>query len=236
MSKAAGRNLTHQLAHDLGNAILQGRFMNVPFPSEAELSEQFSVSRSATREAVKMLTAKGILSSRPRQGIRIMPESDWNLFDTDVLDWILSSKPGLEVLRDFVQMRAAIEPEAAALAAARSESEDVADIGRALERMQAAELGQDDPLESDIAFHGAILRASGNRFFIQLQPFSATALRVSIRHTNRFKGVNTADTSAHARVYSAIKRGKVQQARKLMHGLIDEALQLIEDAMPASGR
>ncbi|MBN8431291.1 FadR family transcriptional regulator [Microbulbifer salipaludis] len=234
MIKAAGRNLTHQLAHDLGNAILQGKFASDAFPSEAELSERFGVSRSATREAVKMLTAKGILSSRPRQGIRIMPESHWNLFDTDVLDWILRSKPGLDVLRDFVQMRAAIEPEAAALAALRSDSGGIAEIEAALERMQAAELGQDDVLDSDIAFHGAILKASGNRFFIQLQPFSATALRVSIRHTNRFKGVNAADTASHARVLSAIKRGKDQQARKLMRGLIDEALQLIEGEMHAA--
>ena len=229
MNKQLGRNLTHQLAHDLGNAILQGKFAGAPFPSEAELSEQFGVSRSATREAVKMLTAKGILSSRPRQGIRILPESQWNLFDIDVLDWILRSKPGLDVLRDFVQMRAAIEPEAAALAAARANPDEVREIGVALERMRAAEQGKDDALESDIAFHGAILQASGNRFFVQLQPFSATALRVSIRHTNRIKGVQVADTEAHAKVYSAISRGKPQQARKLMCGQIDEALQLIEE-------
>lgn len=228
MEMQPNRNLTQQVTHTIGMGILQGKYhRDMPFPSEAELSESFNVSRSATREAVKMLTAKGLLSSRPRQGIRIMPESHWNMFDIDVLTWILSGTHTLELLRDFIQMRIAIEPEAAALAAANPDSPEVASIAGALDRMRAAEAGQDDPLESDIAFHTAILAASQNRFLMQLRPFSATALRVSIRHTNRLKGVPTADAKAHAKVYEAICKGKANLARKHMRGLIEEALALI---------
>lgn len=226
------RNLTHQVAHAIGHAILQGKYLrDEAFPSEAELSQTFKVSRSATREAVKMLTAKGLLSSRPRQGIRILPESNWNMFDTDVLGWILNGPRSLELLRDFVQMRMAVEPEAAALAAQFPASDAVANIGLALDRMRAAEAGEDDPLESDIAFHTAILAASHNRFFAQLQPFSATALRASIRQTNRAKGVTTADVDTHAKVYQAILKGKPDAARKAMRGLLEEALNLIESQL-----
>ncbi|GAB2525091.1 FadR/GntR family transcriptional regulator [Microbulbifer agarilyticus] len=225
----AGHNLTHQLTHDLGMEILSGKYDDAAsFPSEAQLSDQFGVSRSATREAVKMLTAKGMLSSRPRQGIRVMPQSQWNLFDTDVLQWILNSKPGLRVLRDFVKMRSAIEPEAAALAAEDPSDENLQPIELALKRMEDAEQGMDDALESDIDFHCAILQASGNRFFMQLQPFSATALRVSIRHTNRYKGVPTADSKAHAAVLRAIRNRNSAQARRLMRKLVDETLELID--------
>ncbi len=228
MEMEPNRNLTQQVTHAIGLGILQGKYRrDQPFPSEAELSESFNVSRSATREAVKMLTAKGLLSSRPRQGIRILPENHWNMFDIDVLSWILSGTHTLELLRDFIQMRTAIEPEAAALAAANPDSPEVADIAKALDRMHAAEAGQDDPLESDIAFHTAILAASHNRFLVQLRPFSATALRVSIRHTNRLKGVPTADAQAHAKVYDAICRGQADLARQHMRGLIEEALALI---------
>jgi len=224
------RNLTQQVAHALGMGILQGKYTaDKPFPSEAELSETFNVSRSATREAVKMLTAKGLLSSRPRQGIRILPDSQWNMFDPEVLGWILASGPSMELLRDFIQMRIAIEPEAAALAAAQPDSAEVAVIGEALQRMANAEEGLDDPLESDIAFHTGILLASQNRFFSQLRPFSATALRASIRHTNKLKGVAMASVKAHRKVYDAIRNGRAQQARTLMRGLIEEALQLIEE-------
>lgn len=224
------RNLTQQVAHELGMGILQGKYRaDQPFPSEAELSEMFNVSRSAIREAVKMLTAKGLLSSRPRQGIRILPDTQWNMFDTDVLGWILASRPSMKLLRDFIQMRVAIEPEAAALAAAHPDSPEVARIGEALQRMADAEEGLDDPLESDIAFHTGILLASKNRFFMQLRPFSATALRASIRHTNKLKGVAMASVKEHTRVYDAIRKGKPQQAHNLMRALVEEALQLIED-------
>lgn len=235
MEMNPNRNLTQQVAHALGMGILQGKYRpDQPFPSEAELSEMFNVSRSATREAVKMLTAKGLLSSRPRQGIRILPDTQWNLFDTDVLGWILASRPSMELLRDFIQMRIAIEPEAAALAAAHPDSTEVALIGEALRRMVDAEEGLDDSLESDIAFHTGILLASKNRFFIQLRPFSATALRASIRHTNKLKGVAMASIREHTRVYDAIRKGKAQQARTLMRALIEEALQLIEDRIAAA--
>ena len=236
MEMNPNRNLTQQVAHALGMKILRCEYSaDKPLPSEAELSEMFNVSRSATREAVKMLTAKGLLSSRPRQGIRILPESHWNLFDPDVLGWILASRPSLELLRDFVQMRLAIEPEAAALAASRPGSSEVGLIGEALQRMVDAEEGLDDPLESDIAFHTSILQASGNRFFMQLRPFTATALRASIRHTNKMKGVPMASASEHAKVYGAICKGRAQRARTLMRGLVEEALVLIEEKIAEKG-
>lgn len=235
MEVNANRNLTQQVAHTLGMGILQGKYSpGKALPSEAELSEMFNVSRSATREAVKTLAAKGLLSSRPRQGIRVLPDTQWNLFDTDVLGWILASRPSLELLRDFIQMRLAIEPEAAALAAGHSGSPEVALIGEALQRMADADDGLDDPLESDIAFHGAILLASKNRFFVQLRPFSATALRASIRHTNKLKGVAMASVTEHTRVYDAIRKGRAKQARSLMRGLVEEALALIENRIASS--
>ncbi|WP_289076799.1 GntR family transcriptional regulator, partial [uncultured Pseudoalteromonas sp.] len=96
MKSQPRQNLTQQLTHDLGFAIVRGVYpVNEGLPSEADLCVKYDVSRSATREAVKMLSAKGLISSRPKQGIRVLPESSWNMFDTDVLRWILSSKPSL---------------------------------------------------------------------------------------------------------------------------------------------
>jgi transcriptional regulator, GntR family len=158
--------LTHQVTHELGAAIVQGKYkIGGGFPTEAQLSEQFSISRSVMREAVKMLTAKGLISSRPRQGIRLQPSRDWNMFDADVLSWTLSSRPSIALLKEFTQLRYAIEPEAVALAAKNSSIEANEAIAAALERMRQAEMGADDPLESDIAFHTSILLASENRFF-----------------------------------------------------------------------
>lgn len=224
-----GRNLTHQLTHQLGAAIVQGQYaIDKSFPTEAELSQQFNISRSVTREAVKMLTAKGLIASRPRQGIRVMPSSHWNMFDADVLGWTLNARPSLELLREFTQLRMAIEPEAAVLAAENNQdSAKIKAIGDALARMKRADEGHDDPLAADIEFHCAILAAGNNRFFFQLREFIQVALRVSIASTNQLKGVLTADYDDHKRIYDAICAGDQESASKAVKNLLQEVMQLI---------
>ena len=224
-----GRNLTHQLTHQLGAAIVQGQYaIDKSFPTEAELSQQFNISRSVTREAVKMLTAKGLIASRPRQGIRVMPSTHWNMFDADVLSWTLNARPSLELLREFTQLRMAIEPEAAALAAENyKDTLRLKVIGDALARMKKADEGLDDPLAADIDFHCAILAASNNRFFFQLREFIQVALRVSIASTNQLKGVLTASYDDHKRIYDAICAGDQESASKAVRVLLQEVMQLI---------
>lgn len=223
------RNLTHQLVHDLGLAIVQGKYsVDDSLPSEAEICKQFGVSRSATREAVKMLAAKGLLTSRPRKGIRVMPESRWNMFDTEVLGWLLNSRPSLDLLLEFAQMRYGVEPEAAALAAENATPEAIAEIENSLRRMKDADAGLDDSLESDISFHAAILMASGNRFYVQMSAFVETALRVSIRFTNAIKGVAGADVEDHAQILKAIKANKPKLARTKVESLLSESIELIQ--------
>lgn len=232
-----GRNLTHQVTYKLGAAIVRGDYgINQVFPTEAELCTQFDISRSVIREAVKMLTAKGLISSRPRQGIRVQPTSNWNMFDTDVLEWTLTSRPSLELLREFTELRIAIEPEAAILAARKQNQAEIARIGAALERLGAAADGRDDPLEADIAFHTAILLASENRFFIQLRSFIQTALRVSIASTNQLKGVEMASEADHRAIYDAIVAGDVEAAQNASLAILNEALSLIDASLKASAK
>ena len=222
-----GRNLTYGMLDSLGRAIVTGEFEQRPFPTEAELAKQNNVSRSVTREAVKMLTAKGLLSARPRQGTIIQPASSWNLFDTDVLRWLLERQFSVELLKQFNELRIAIEPEAAALAAAVGDEADFTLISAGLARMAAAEQGNDDPLEADIAFHVAMLRASKNPFYWQFRDVVATALRTSIRFTNRIKG-RTASLADHGAVRDAIVARDADGARRAMRHLIGDVLHLIE--------
>jgi DNA-binding FadR family transcriptional regulator len=224
-----GRNLTHGLLDDVGRAIVTGHYDDGPFPTEAELAKQHGVSRSVTREAVKMLTAKGLVSARPRQGTIVQPSSSWNLFDTDVLRWLLNRKFSLELLRQFSQLRAAIEPEAAALAAVLADARERSAISAGLQRMKAADAGADDILEADIAFHVAVLKGSRNPFFAQFQDVVATALRSSIQFTNRIKG-HAASIPDHMAVEQAIIKRQPDKARAAMKKLVGDVLDLI-DAM-----
>lgn len=231
-----GRNLTHQLTHQLGAAIVQGQYAtDKSFPTEAELSQQFNISRSVTREAVKMLTAKGLIASRPRQGIRVMHSSSWNMFDADVLSWTLHSRPSLDLLREFTQLRMAIEPEAAALAAQNAKNgASIKTISDALGRMKKATDAEEDCLAADIDFHCAILSISNNRFFYQLREFIQVAMRVSIASTNQLKGRLVTNFEDHQRVYDAIVEGDSEKAAKAVRELLTGVTELINLSLAKS--
>jgi len=224
----SGRNLTRTMLDTLGKAIVTGRYDDRPFPTEAEIAKAHGVSRSVTREALKMLTAKGLVSARPRQGTMVRPTVHWNLFDVDVLRWTLDRKFSIELLIHFNQLRLGIEPEAAALAARLHDAGQMRAIRAGLHRMQAAEAGEDDALDADIAFHVAILRAARNPFYAQFEPVVATALRTSIRFTNKVKG-RSANIPEHAAVADAIERRDIDSARGAMRRIVGDVLDLIND-------
>jgi DNA-binding FadR family transcriptional regulator len=133
------------------------------------------------------------------------------------------------LLRQFSDLRIAIEPAAAALAARAADAQGLAAIAAGYRRMEAAEAGDDDPLEADIAFHVAILDASANPFYRQFRDVVTTALRTSIRFTNRFNG-RTASLPQHLAVLSAIRKRNAEGARKAMIVLIADVMTLIADA------
>ncbi len=222
-----GRNLTFGLQEVLGRAIVVGAYRDQPFPTEAEIVKRHGVSRSVTREAVKMLSAKGLLGARPKQGTFVMPDDAWSLFDPDVLRWLLERGPTIELLRRFNELRVGVEPQAAALAALNATDPQRAAISAGLLRMRAAERGLDDPLDADIDFHVAVLRATNNPFFTQFREVVATALRTSIRFTNRIAG-RTASIVGHAAVHDAVLARDAVAARAAMSALIEDVLLLIE--------
>lgn len=227
--KSGSRYLTRELVEAIGGMIVRGDApAGESLPIEAELSKQYDASRTVVREAIKMLTAKGLVGSRPRRGTYVEPESEWNLFDPDVLRWTLQRRFSIDLLREFLIARKAIEPAAAREAALHRDDEAIAEIASRLDDMREAATGAQDPLEADIAFHIAVLEASGNRFFRQFSFVVDTALRFSIRLTNTAKGVRAASVDDHATIYAAIARGDSSGAALAVEQILDEALQLLE--------
>ena len=120
------RNLFAQVVEELGSRIVRGDLRpDEPFPKEADLERDFGVSRSVIREAVKTLAAKGLLESRTRTGIRALTPMHWNLLDGEVLGWRYSSMQPVQFFAELFEIRLMIEPEAAALAAARATPADL---------------------------------------------------------------------------------------------------------------
>lgn len=225
-SLSLGRNLTVGLLDHLGKAIVTGFYDNKIFPTEAALADQYKVSRSVTREAVKMLTAKGLLAARPRQGTVIQSTLHWNLLDKDVLRWLLERKFSLRLLRQFTELRVSIEPKGAELAAQSATYEDLQRMKTAFDRMVQAENGIGDPTLADIDFHISILYASGNPFYYQFQELIRTALMTSISFTTRVNGV-TPNLVAHENIMKAIFDRDPQRAYAAMHLIVNDVLTVI---------
>jgi DNA-binding FadR family transcriptional regulator len=225
-------NFTRHIVQSLGKSIALGEYpQGQPLKAEAELCEEFDASRTVLREAVKMLTAKGMLDARPRRGTIVLPESQWNLSDPEILNWLLDRKGSLPIISEFADMRLAIEPAAAGLAAANLTPETRDTLLKAIERMRAAARGEDDHLDADIAFHVGILEASANRFFWNMRHTIEVALRFSIRITNQRKGVEKASVEDHQRILDHILARDPVAAENEMRTLLAEAKMLLNQAM-----
>ncbi len=222
-------NLSYRLAQELGKAIVRGDFKpGEPFPTESALGERYDISRTAVREAVKILTAKGVISSKPRLGIRVMPKEHWHILDPDLLAWTLEGDLNRPVLIEFFQLRAAIEPEAAALAARQGDEVAMLAMADAVEAMRNAPEGSEAGYQADINFHTGLLYATKNRFYIRLRHFVGSALQASVRFTTPATRDHDKVVDQHAGVLSAIRAGNPNLARKRSRALIEQALEMIE--------
>jgi DNA-binding FadR family transcriptional regulator len=172
-----------QVAHHIGRQIVTGQIAPGAYlPREAELSEQFSVSRQAVREGLKVLAAKGLVSSRRRAGTSVTPRGTWNLLDPDVLAWHGTVELSPEFKRDLFELRWLVEPEAASLAASRADPASIARMAAALDTMRAS-MGDSDRYQVGVVdFHMAVFAASGNslieRLSVILGPLLARSFRL----------------------------------------------------------
>lgn len=164
---AAQKNLSYVLAEKLAQKILQGVYAPESIlPGEIDLGEQYGVSRTAVREAIKTLTAKGMVLPRPRIGTRVMPQSDWNFLDKELLSWWMTEDNFQDVVQHFLIMRSSLEPQACLLAATRGSAEQKAQLNTLMEEMVYLKqhFQRDRWVEVDMAWHEHIYKMSGNPF------------------------------------------------------------------------
>ena len=166
---ATMKNVHGNTVDHLGEAIVAGRYpAGSSIPAEPKLCEELGVSRTVIRESVKSLVAKGLVSTGPKVGTRVLSEDQWNWFDPDVIIW--KSKAGLtrEFLRDLQDLRRVLEPAAVRMAAERATAQDLADIEAAYQGMRQAVEEGGDYVAYDLRFHQGLLRASHNRMIVQM--------------------------------------------------------------------
>ena len=186
-------------------------------PTEPRLSEVFSVSRTVIREAVKILEQKGLVRARQGQGTRVALPDEWNLLDPMVLEASVRHDKDLRILDDLVEVRRVLEAEMAREAAMRSTAEDREDMRRLLGQLAADAGTPDRHMLTDLEFHDAIMRASGNR----LGRAVVRAIHSEARTSDRYNGYPArADCEAsdigHAQIYDRIVEGDPEGAAAAM--------------------
>ncbi|MGW2104367.1 FadR/GntR family transcriptional regulator [Streptomyces olivaceoviridis] len=216
----------HQrVVDELGRRVVGGVWEpGNPLPVEDALAAEIGVSRGVVREAVKALVAKGMLHVRPRTGTRVLPPEHWNHLDRDVLRW-KQTGDAAALLRDTGELRRIVEPEAARLAAHRAGPDDVRVLYDSLAAMEAAaaEPGRRGYVEADIAFHRALLDASGNRLLGSLGRAVGIALEHSFLISTQTPGAVEASLPGHRAVVEAVEARDPAAAAAAVLAIIEAA-------------
>jgi DNA-binding FadR family transcriptional regulator len=229
------RRLQGSLAEQLAVQILRG---DLPeghlFRGEIEFSEQLGVSRSALREAFRILEAKGLVDSRPKAGTRVRPRRQWSLLDPDLLAWQFQAEPTPQFLRNLFELRMVVEPAAAALAAVRRTDAQLAEMATALDAMAWHGLATAEGRAADQRFHAIMIEGTGNEAIIALSSSIMAAIAWTTIFKQRKRALPRDPMPEHRKLHSAIAAGSPKRAERAMAELVRLALADTEFAMSES--
>ncbi|WP_332824461.1 FadR/GntR family transcriptional regulator [Ramlibacter sp.] len=231
------KNVHGNTVDHLGEAIVAGRYAaGASIPPEPLLGEELGVSRTVVREAVKSLVAKGLLTTGPKVGTRVLASDHWNWFDPDVVIW--QSKAGLtrEFLRDLQDLRRVVEPAAVRMAAERATAQDIAEIELAYEGMRSAVEEGGDYVAYDLRFHQGLLRACHNRMIVQMSKALSALLRTSFEISTSRKDGPRNSLPMHRAVVDAVVARQPAKAERAILVLIDSAREDIEAVLASRRR
>lgn len=228
----AGARLSEQVADALAQRIHDGALQpGDKLPSEAQLVEQFKVSRTVVREAVSQLKSLGLVTSRQGYGVLVLEPGFKPLtFDT-------AHTASVEAVVQMAEVRRVLEAEAAEQAAAHRSKEQLQAIHAAAEALAEAGRSGRDGVEEDVNFHRSIAAAAGNPFLIATLDYLSQYLRSAVQVTRAnearrddfFKEVQ----DEHQAIIKAIESGDPARARKAAALHMDNAIRRIRAADPA---
>jgi GntR family galactonate operon transcriptional repressor len=221
------RGIQGRLIRSLGHDIVRG--VHAPgtlLPREVELMAAHGASRTSVREAIKVLSGKGLVETRQKVGTRVRERDHWNIFDADVLDWHMIDEVDHDILRDLIEMRQLVEPAAARFAAARASLDDLGRIGEACEAMKGALGDMAAYAKADVGFHMAVLAASHNTLLRRFAHIVANFLQVSFRIQQEALDAPDErledDLALHLSIADAINRGDAAAAEEaMMRAILD---------------
>jgi DNA-binding FadR family transcriptional regulator len=226
------KNVSGHTLDLLGEAIVAGRYApGSTLPPEPLLGDELGVSRTVVREAVKSLVAKGLLSTGPKVGTRVLPADQWNWFDQSVVHWHTRVGLSHEFLRDLQELRRVVEPAAVRIAAERATADDLAEIETAFAGMKHAIEHGGDYVTHDLRFHQGLLRACHNRMLVQMSKALGALLRTSFELSTAKPDGPSQSLRLHRNVLDAVIARDPGAAERAALVLIDGAYEDMQEVL-----
>ncbi|WP_062228627.1 FadR/GntR family transcriptional regulator [Aureimonas frigidaquae] len=237
MGGGALRTSHAQVVSILGREIVTGaRAEGSLLPGDAELTARFGVSRTVLREAMKTLTAKRLVQPKAKVGTRVLSRSEWNFFDADVLGWRFESGVDDALIADLAEMRLALEPAAAAMAARRATQDEIIELYEIAGQLDDPAHTRESIAGVDLEFHLAVARVSKNPFMRSVSALIEAALAVSFQLSSPADSPEKiAECAAnHLRIVRAIAARDEAAARHAMENVIHVGVERTRGALTAA--
>ena len=231
------RNTVDETVQKIGARIVTGDFAEGRIlPKETDLSAEYAIGRSTLREAVKILSGKGLVRTARRYGTQVCPRSTWNFLDPDVLAWYASVPANVpDLLLSIIELRSAIEPSIAELATRRATPAEADAIKLHAEAL--LNVLPSEPVEFDIAFHVALLRATHNLLFVALGPTYETLLRAQFKSSWSIMDKNPSyfPDERHLRLAEAVLARDAMKASRIAKDMMRVSRQNVENVTATLG-
>jgi GntR family transcriptional regulator, galactonate operon transcriptional repressor len=220
------RGVHGHIVHTLGRRILSGALKPGHVFDPAAIEDDFGVSRTAVREAMKVLAAKGLVDSRQKRGTFVRPRADWNLLDADVIRWQFEGRGRRQFLDMLAEVRGIVEPAGARLAAERRTDEDLRALNDALAAMEKASDNGSSMVDADLSFHRALLAATHNELLTRMEMVIEAGLaeRDRLVHAGRAED----PLPSHRAVLDAVEAAEPARAEEAMVALLAQAQRDVE--------
>ena len=216
------RGLHGQTVREVARRILSGELAEGQTIDLARLEAELDVSRTALREALKVLAAKGLVDARQKRGTFVRPRADWNLLDVDVIRWQFADRRDYGFLDNLHEVREVVEPAGARFAATRRTGADIKALEAALEEMVAAVGVPGQEVGADLAFHRALLAATHNELLSRMEVLIETGLAARDRLVHGAKPDDD-PVPAHKAVLEAVRDKNPDAAERAMRALLEKA-------------
>ncbi len=212
--------LYEQIVQQIEESILNAQLKaGDQLPPERELAQQFGVSRTAVREAVKALREKGLVEAYSGRGTFVTNGTSQAMRQS--LDWLIKiGEPGN--LAQLEEVREILEPDIAALAATRADEQHLATMREAVELMDRSRQDPDTYIEADLDFHLSLAEAAANPIILSLIDSIVGLLRQQRMRIFRIEGGPERGQHHHKRILEAVERRDSQAAREAMRAHLQQ--------------